>query len=349
MDVLILLAGLVLLVAGAEALVRGSSRFAAALGVTPLVIGLTLVAYGTSAPEMAVSVQAALSGRPAIALGNVIGSNIFNILAILGLSALVQPLVVHRSLVRRDVPVMIAVSILMYLMMLDGKLGRFDGGVLLFCAVAYTGIAIRAAKQHPEDVPPVELPGAAGRGFAAKQILMALAGLGLLVLGSRWLVEGATAIARALSVSEMMIGLTIVAAGTSLPELATSMLATMRGHRDIAVGNVVGSNIFNIVGILGVAAVLAPGGIEVPRQSLRFDVPFAIAAAIACLPIFISGLRISRIEGALFLGSYLGYLVMLARESRGEPVALLGWSLLALLVLVPSIHAALGRRQEVER
>ncbi len=345
MDVVILLAGLVLLVVGAEALVRGSSRFAAALGVTPLVIGLTLVAYGTSAPEMAVSVQAALRGRPAIALGNVIGSNIFNVLAILGLSALIQPLVVHRTLVRRDVPVMIAVSVLMYVMALDGMLGRFDGAVLLLGAVAYTWATIRTARHHPEDVPPVALPGATRRGFAARQILLALAGLALLVLGSRWLVEGATAIARALSVSEMVIGLTIVAAGTSLPELATSMLATMRGHRDIAVGNVVGSNIFNLVGILGVAALLAPDGIEVPRQSLRFDVPLAVAAAVACLPVFISGLQISRLEGLLFLGCFVGYLLVLARESRGEPVALLGWAILALLVLAPSIHAARGRRR----
>lgn len=345
MDVLILVAGLVLLVAGAELLVRGSSRFAAALGVTPLVIGLTLVAFGTSAPELAVSVQAALSGRPAIALGNVIGSNIFNVLAILGLSALIQPLVVHRTLVRRDVPIMIALSGLVYLMALDGRLSRGDGVVLLLGAAVYNVIAFRAAKHHPADLPPLELPASTGRGFAARQILLALAGLALLVLGSRWLVDGATAIARALSVSELVIGLTIVAAGTSLPELATSLLATMRGQRDIAVGNIVGSNIFNLAWILGVATVLAPGGIEVPRQSLRFDVPLMVAAAVACLPVFVSRLRISRAEGALFLGSYVGYLIILARESEGKPVAGLNWAILAALVILPSWHAARGLRR----
>jgi cation:H+ antiporter len=345
LDVLILLAGLVVLVAGAEALVRGSSRLAAALGVTPLVIGLTLVAYGTSAPEMAVSARAALSDRSTIALGNVIGSNIFNLLAILGLSALVKPLVVHRTLVRRDVPVMIAVSAATYLMALDGRMSRVDGLILVLGAVAYTWSTVRTARRHPEDAPPVALPDATGRGFAARQVLLALAGLALLVLGSRWLVDGATAIARALSVSELVIGLTIVAAGTSLPELATSVLATMRGQRDIAVGNVVGSNIFNLVGILGVAALLAPGGLEVPRSSLRFDLPLAVAAAFACLPVFISGLQISRIEGLLFFASYVGYLVMLARESRGVPVALLGWAMLAVLVVAPTIHAVAGRRR----
>lgn len=316
-DILILIAGLILLVAGAEALVRGSARLAAALGVTPLIIGLTLVAYGTSAPELAVSTQAALSGRPAIALGNVIGSNLFNTLAILGVAALVRPLVVHRSLVVRDVPVMIAVSIATLLLGLDGRYGRVDGGLLLLGAVAYTWLAIRGAKAHPEDVPPVEVVGRTGRAFAARQVLLALVGLALLVLGSRWLVDGATGIARALSVSELVIGLTIVAGGTSLPELATSLLATARGQRDIAVGNVVGSNIFNLVGILGVAALVAPHGIPVPAASLRFEIPLVVATAIVCLPVFATGRRISRLEGALFLGAFVGYLAVVVRASGG--------------------------------
>ena len=310
--------GLVLLVAGAELLVRGAARLAARFGISPLVIGLTVVAFGTSAPEMAVSVQASLAGQADIAVGNIVGSNIFNVLFILGVSALIVPLVVSQQLVRLDVPLMIGVSVLLLVMALDGRISRLDGLLLFAGIVAYTVFAIRQGRR---ESPAVQA------GYAQEfrsggspwlerlpvQIAFIVGGLALLVLGAHWLVGGAVAIARLFGVSELVIGLTIVAAGTSLPELATSVVAALRGERDIAVGNIVGSNIFNILAIAGIVAVVAPGGLglEVAPALLRFDIPVMIAVALACLPIFASGHLIARWEGVLFLGYYAAYVLYL--------------------------------------
>lgn len=317
MDILTLslfILGLVLLIVGAEALVRGASKLAAAAGISPLVIGLTVVAYGTSSPEMAVSVQSAFAGQADIALGNVVGSNIFNVLFILGISALIVPLVVSRQLIKLDVPIMIGVSLLLMLLALDGNISRLDGALLFAGIAGYTVFLIRQSRKEKklaQDEYEKEYGDGKSKGHWLINIGLIVLGLGLLVLGSRWLVNGAVAIAQSLGVSELIIGLTIIAAGTSLPEVATSIIASIRGERDIAVGNVVGSNIFNILSVLGLAALVSPSGVAVSTAALRFDIPVMLAVALACLPIFFTGNLIARWEGLLFLGYYIAYTLYL--------------------------------------
>lgn len=316
---LMFLLGLALLAAGAEFLVRGASRVAAAIGISPLVIGLTVVAFGTSAPELTVSVMSALKGQGDIAFGNVVGSNIFNILFILGISAAITPLVVAQQFVRIDVPIMIGVSLLVAGFALDGTIGRLDGALLFVGLVSYTLITIRQARK---ETPEVKEEYAAefgrprkGARAVAWNVGLIVIGLALLILGSRSMVEGAVAVARAIGVSELIIGLTIVAAGTSLPEVATSIMAAVRGERDIAVGNIVGSNIFNILGVLGLAGIAAPQGIPVSPIAMNFDVPVMVATAAAALPIFFTGYRITRWEGFLFLGYYIAYTAFLILDA----------------------------------
>ncbi|MBU0993931.1 MAG: calcium/sodium antiporter [Proteobacteria bacterium] len=317
-----MLTGLVLLVIGAEALVRGASRIAVFLGISPLIVGLTVVAYGTSAPEMAVSVMSSLKGQADISLGNVVGSNIFNVLLILGVSALAAPLVVSRQLIRIDVPIMIGMSVFMFFLAWDGRVSQGEGFVLIAGAVVYTGLQIFLARR--ENHKTVQTNGTSSyaikKGSRWRQWLMNLSyigfGLVLLMAGSHFLVKSAVILAQWLGVSELIIGLTIVAAGTSLPELATSVMASFHGERDIAVGNVVGSNIFNILAVLGISAAFSDSGVAVADQALKFDIPVMIAAAVACLPIFFTGHRISRWEGVLFLsyyGIYTAYLILMTR------------------------------------
>lgn len=320
MALLTLTAGLVLLVVGAEALVRGASRLAANVGLPPLVIGLTVVAFGTSSPELVVSVQSALSGQSEIALGNVVGSNVFNVLFILGLSALVTPLAVQNRLIRRDVPWMVAVSIVLTIMAVNGSIGRLEGTLLMFGLIGYTAALIvqrRRASALPDlDAMAVESTSPSPLVNA----VLTLGGLGLLIWGSRWLVGSAVTLAQSLEVSELIIGLTIVAGGTSLPEVATSVLASVRGERDIAVGNVVGSNLFNILGVLGVSSAVAPLGLAVPATAVTFDLPVMLAAALVCLPIFWSGQTISRAEGGLFLSGYVAYTALLIVTAPQGPM-----------------------------
>ena len=303
--------GLVSLVAGAECLVRGASRLAAALGVSPLVIGLTVVAFGTSTPELAVSVQAAWSAEGDLSLGNVIGSNVFNVLFILGISAVITPLAVAHQLLRLDVPVMIAVSVLTLLLGLDGAIGRLDGALFVTGMLVYTGWLIRTSRRETAADAAVSSSTATRKAGSTRRLLADIAsiliGLALLVLGSRWLVQGAVAAATALGVSQLVIGLTVVAAGTSLPEVAASVAAAVRGERDIAVGNVVGSNIFNILLVLGLSSLVTPDGVRVSPAALGFDIPVMIATAVACLPVFYTGGTISRWEGGLFLAYYVIY------------------------------------------
>lgn len=312
---MLLAGGLVLLVAGGESLVRGASQLATAARISPLVVGLTIVAFGTSAPELAVSVKSSLSGQAAIAVGNVVGSNIFNVLFILGISALVAPLIVSSRLIRQEVPLMIAVSVLVLLLAIDLNIGRIEGSLLFLGVVAYTIWAIYTCRTEPQaaDSPPA-VAAVEGRSkglHIALQLGLIAVGLLLLVLGARWLVDGAVAIARFLEMSELVIGLTIVAAGTSLPEVAASLMASLRGERDIAVGNVVGSNLFNILCVLGLSAVVSPDGVAVSPEAFRQDIPVMIAVAIACLPIFITGHVIARWEGGLFLAYYVAYVAYL--------------------------------------
>jgi len=321
------LAGLALLVVGAEALVRGASSLASSLGMPQLVIGLTIVAYGTSSPEMAVSVHSSLMSQSSIAIGNIIGSNIFNVLFILGLSAALSPLVVSSQLVRLDVPIMIGAAVMALLFGLDGNISRWEGGVLFSGIVGYTIIlvklAIKAKNSNGEAFESVAGKTFHGRLTWVMDIFLIIVGLGLLIQGSRWLVDGAVHIARAFRISELVIGLTVVAAGTSLPELATSVVASLRGKRDIAVGNVVGSNIFNILAVLGLCGLVSADGVEVSEAANRFDLPFMVAVSVACLPIFFTGNRISRWEGILFLayyGFYTCYLVLYATQDEMLPL-----------------------------
>lgn len=333
--VLLFVAGLVLLMAGAEALVRGAVRLATAMGVTPLVVGLTVVAFGTSAPELAVSVRSALIGQADIGLGNVVGSNICNVLLILGAAAVVAPLVVAARLVRFDLWVMMGVSAAVLVVGLDGAIGRVDGVVLFVGAVVYTAWLIIAARRNIVPLPSFETYGNDRAIDARKRtwpidILLVVIGLGMLTLGARWLVDGAVTFARLLQISELVIGLTIVAIGTSLPELATSVVASARGERDIAVGNVVGSNIFNVLVVLGLSAVVAPSGISVSHAVLVFDIPVMVLVALACLPIFFTGYRIERWEGFLFLGYYAAYVIYLVLDSSRSGA--LSWYRLGITV-----------------
>ena len=323
-----LIAGLVLLVGGAEIFVRGASRIAALAGISPLVIGLTIVAFGTSSPEVAVSVQSSMAGAADLALGNVIGSNICNVLLILGISASIAPLVVNQQLVRLDVPVMVGVSFLVLILGLDGAIGRPEGILLFAGAIAYTTFLVVQSRRETKAIE-AEYEAEFGADVAhtasswAANIGLIVAGLALLIVGSRWLVTSAVSIAQLLGVSELVIGLTVVAIGTSLPEVATSVIATVRGERDIAVGNVVGSNIFNILLVLGTAGIVSPDGIPFSSAALFFDVPVMIAVAVACLPIFFTGHCIDRWEGVLFLCYYLaytGYLVLDSAEHEALPI-----------------------------
>jgi cation:H+ antiporter len=334
------IAGFAVLVAGAELLVRGASRLAIAAGISPLVIGLTVVAYGTSTPELAVSLQSNLAGQADIAIGNVVGSNIANVLLILGISALITPLVVARQLLRLDVPLMIGLSVLVLLMGLDGSIGRFDGAILVAGAIAYTWFVVSQSRKENRAVQREYEQQYAGNHInnGLKQgvinLTLIIIGLTLLVLGANWLVDGAVVTARLFGVSELIIGLTIVAVGTSLPEVATSVMASIRGERDIAVGNIIGSNIFNIVFVLGVSGLVTPVGVTVSTAALNFDIPVMIAVALTCLPIFFTSSLISRWEGALFLGYFGAYTLYLFLNATTHE-SLAAFSVIMLVFVVP--------------
>lgn len=322
---LLFVLGLALMVFGADLLVRGASRLAVMLGVTPLVVGLTVVAFGTSAPEFAVSFKSALIGQAGVAIGNVIGSNIFNILFILGLSALVTPLVVASQLIRFDVPLMVAVSLAAWFMASDGRYGLLDGTILFGGLLSYIAYMIYISRrQRVAEVDPevAELIGEQDpRSPAVRGLIytgMVALGLGLLGLGSNWLVDSAITFARWFNVSEDVIGLTIIAIGTSLPEVVTSVVASLKNERDIAVGNVVGSNLFNLMGVLGCTALVAGGDLQVSPQVLWFDLPVMVAVAVVTLPIFFSYGIIRRWEGGLLLAYYFAYTLYLILDATGH-------------------------------
>jgi len=329
--------------------VRGASRLAISFGIPPLVVGLTVVAFGTSLPELAVSVQSAWSGKVDIALGNVVGSNIFNVLFILGISALITPLVVNQQVIRQDVLVMIGASLLLWAVAADGGISRWEGLLFVALLLGYLVLLVRQSRRNPAAIHDQHADSMSGVGVAwdrhwGVQVLLVLVGLTLLVLGSNWLVEAAVTLARQLGMSELVVGLTIVAAGTSLPELATSVMAAIRGERDIAVGNVVGSNIFNILAVLGVSASVAPGDLSVAASMLAFDLPVMLAVAVACLPIFFTGSLITRWEGALFFAYYLaytGYLILMAggHDALQPFNAIMGYFVLPLTFVVLAVLA----------
>jgi len=351
---LILAAGFVLLIVGAELLVRGAARLAADFGVPTLVIGLTVVAFGTSAPELAVSIKSAYEGQTELAIANVVGSNIVNILAILGLSAVIVPLAVSQQLIRQDVPIMIAVSVIAVVMAWDGAIVRWEAGLLVLGLVAYTTVLFRqgrkqgAAVVDPEIGEVLQAHVPAWRNFA-----FVVLGLILLVIGARWLVQSAVEIAQAWGVSEAVIGLTIVAAGTSLPEVMTSVMAALRGERDIAIGNVVGSNIFNILSVLGIAGVVAPTPLLAGSQLAQIDIPVMLGVAVLCLHLFFVGAQGNRFGGLLLLLLYLAYVsFMIATATKSPHLEGLQTSILyglipfVLLYVVVSLIVDLRRRRQ---
>ena len=356
LTLLLFVVGFICLVVGAELLVRGASKLAIAAGLSPLVVGLTVVAYGTSAPELAVSLQSSFASQSDLAVGNIIGSNISNILLILGISATVSPLFVAKQLVRLDVPLMIAASFLMLLMSLDGTINRSDGIILVVGAIAYTIFTVwecrrenAQASQTSENglesiTPDTHRPDRRRQkqwiNLTAPLVVL-FAGIGILVLGAELMVDGAVTIAQYLGVSELIIGLTIVAIGTSLPEIATSVMASLKGERDIAVGNAVGSNIFNILLVIGICSIVTPGGLTVAPSALRFDLPVMITVAVACLPIFFTGYMVLRQEGLLFLAYYVAYMLYLFLYAT-EHDALEEYSLVMVVFVVPLTLLTLG-------
>ena len=327
------LGGLILLVVGAESLVRGAASLALRMGVSMLVVGLTIVAFGTSSPELVVSVKAALAGKADLALGNIMGSNISNLAVILGISAVVCPIACQTVVVRREIPIMIGVvALLGGLILIDGlieprtasewQLSRLAGVILFLLALLYTFLTYRASTQ--ELPPPDEhlddgilsvgkTEAARGRSLLL-DVVYILLGLGLLYLGGELLVDGSVEVAKALGLSELLIGLTVVALGTSAPELATALVAALRGQPDIVVGNVVGSNVLNILGVLGATAMITP--LDVPPEVISRDLPFCLALSLICLPIMRSGFRVSRIEGAFFVLAYAGYVGFIVSQAR---------------------------------
>jgi len=317
-SVIELLSGLLLLIAGAELMVRAAVRLAARLHVRPLIIGLTIVALGSSAPQMAVSLQAVQAHTPDIAVSSVIGSSIFNILVTLGLSALIIPLRVSRQLVRLDIPLMIGASLLVFVLAWNEELGRFDGILLLGALALCLGLLLRQSRHstrpHSDQPHDPQAP-----WFTS--LLMIVGGLGMLVFAGHLLLGAAVVVATDLGFSERVIGLTVVAVGTSLPELATSLIAALRGQRDIAVGNVIGANLFNLLGVLGFTALIAPTPLSVSPNALDFDLPVMLGVALLCLPVFYSGYRVTRAEGLLLLGLYLAYGLHVVSFTTGMPLA----------------------------
>ena len=307
--ILYLVGGLIMLFIGAEGLIRGSSNLAIKIGITPLVVGLTVVAFGTSTPELVVSLKAALLGNSSISLGNVVGSNIANIALILGVAALIKPLDVHAKVIMREIPIMIGISLLLLLLLLDGELGFIDGLVFVSGIITYTFVNVWMARKEksPEVVKEFKEGLKSKLGIPVSIVLM-IAGLGLLILGANLFVQSAVAIAKMFNVSDAIIGLTIVAIGTSLPELITSIVAAYKKESDIAIGNVVGSNIFNILGILGITALIIP----ISSVGISYvDLGVMLFTAIILFPLSRTGFSISRAEGVLLLAGYAGYIYYL--------------------------------------
>lgn len=305
-------AGLTALIAGAELLVRGGSALAARLGISPLLIGLTVVALGTSTPELAVGIEAAIQGNGSLAIGNIAGTNTVNILLILGLSAALQPLALQMQTLRLELPAIVIAATTLLAFAWDGRLSRTEGLLLVIMGAAFTLAVIRLARRESLRVKLEFAREFGSRRFANRQatteMLMLAVGLVIIVVGADWLVEGAVDLARLWNVSDAFIGLTIVAIGTSAPELVTTIISTIRGERDIAIGNLIGSSVYNILVILGVTCLIPANGVDVSSHLIRIDIPVMLGVALLCIPVFVSGRQISRIEGGLFVSAYAAYL-----------------------------------------
>jgi len=311
------LLGLAALIVGAEVLTRGASRLATSLGISPMVIGLTIVSLGTSAPELAVGITASRNGQGGLAIGNIAGTNVMNLLFILCLSALIRPLPLQLQIFKLELPVMVVAALMMLVLGWDGVLSPLDGLAMLIVALIYSGALIamtrrasRAAKKEyreeygPETLPPIQFTWK-GRLW---DIVLLFGGISMTVIGADWLVQGAVQLATAFGVSDTIIGLTIVAFGTSAPELVTTIVSTIKNDRDVAVGNLLGSSIYNILVILAITCLVTPSGLLVADDLLRIDIPLMTAVAVGAIPVFLTGRRISRWEGGLGLAIYAGYM-----------------------------------------
>lgn len=351
MTILFFILGLVGLIAGAELFLKAVDHFGLKWGVSPLIMGLTVVAFATGAPELAISIKAALSGSADLVLGNIIGSNIANILLILGITAVISPLNITRRVVSIDVPIVIAASALVYVLSLDGTLGSIDGLFLLIGLIAYSYFTFTQIKKSTGDeeveevfqyeMSPNEL--AQGSYFYIKNVGLLLIGLGLIVLGSNWMVDSAVTIATLLGLSELVIGLTIVSIGTSLPEIATSLSAARNGKADIAVANVMGSNLYNMLLTLGLTLVIAPNILVVSDAAINLDLPFMVAVSIACIPIFIAGFNLTRVDGSIFLIYYITYLTYLVLDAIGNPLVTTFQNVMLFAILPATVLYMLWR------
>lgn len=313
-------AGLAVLVAGAEFVVRGGTQVAVRFGISPVIIGLTIVALGTSAPELAVGIDAVMKGNGDLAIGNIAGTNVVNILLILGLSALIKPLALRAETLWLDLPMIVVASLALYVMALDGHLTRLDGIILVTASFGYTAAIVLSARREASSVrvafaqglrEPIT-PAQTGRSLALSLLTLG-AGIVLIVVAADWLVQGAVDLARIWGVSEAFIGLTIIAIGTSSPELVTTVISTLKGQRDIAIGNLLGSSVYNILFILGITCIVPDAPVPVAAPLIAVDLPVMVAVALACIPVFSSGRSVSRIEGGCFVAgyaAYLGYLVV---------------------------------------
>lgn len=305
--VLVALVGMVLLVGSADRVVADGSALAARWGMSPLVVGLTVVSIGTSLPELAIGLSDVRRGGGELAVGNIVGTNLVNLLLVLGLAALLLPLALERRVLRVDLPAMLVATVLLLLLGLDGRLTRVDGLVLLAAAVVYLGVVLRGGGAAPAEEP--STPGSTRTtGTTVVTLLLAMA---VLVVGAELLVGGAGEVARELGASEALVGLTVVAIGTSAPELATSVISVFRGGREVALGNVLGSSVINIALVLGLTVVAATGPIEVPSEIVEADLLLLLGVAVLCVPVFVTGRRISRFEGGLFVAAYAAYLAYL--------------------------------------
>lgn len=311
---LVIAVGLAALVLGAELVVRYGARLARRLGIPPIIVGLTIVSIGTSAPELAVGIDAVRSGAGSLAIGNIVGTNVVNLLLIFGLSAAMRPIVMGMQTLKLDLPAMAAASVLLFVLSLDGSLSVFDGVLLFAIAVVYMVLLIAQTRresalvlaEYAQEYPAERVHGS--RRWALLELLLLMVGIVIIVFGADWLVRGAVELAEAADVSNALIGLTIVAIGTSAPELATTILATIRDDRDIAVGNLIGSSIFNLTFILGISLFFAPGQVAVEPNLAYIDMPVMVLVSLVCIPVFLTGKRVNRFEGTLFVLAYAAYL-----------------------------------------
>lgn len=325
MTVFLFILGLAVLIGGAELFLRAVDKFGAAWSVSPVVMGLTVVAFATGAPELAISLQAAVDGKPDLVLGNILGSNVANILLILGIAGLVNPLKITNRIIKVDVPMVIIASTLLFILAIDGLLSPMDGAIIFGALILYSifmYFQIRKDRQNNKQngvTEETELDEPVTTLFYGKYILLLLGGLVLIVMGSRWMVASAVEIAGILGISELIIGLTIVSIGTSLPEVATSVSAVRHGDSDTAVANVMGSNLYNILLTLSLTVLIAPGAIDVSQEAINLDLPIMLIVAIACLPLFWPGKELGRKEAIGFLFYYVAYMTYLVFLAMGHP------------------------------